>query len=1346
MPQGLQAVAGDALVALNWTAVSGATSYTVYWNTTGGVDNTDAGLAAGSNTGFTHGGLTNDTTYYYRVAASNASGEGPLSAERSATPVGPPVVTYSVGGSVTGFTAGTLTLQNNGADDLVLTPAGAYFTFPTMLADGSTYNVTVSVQPDGLTCTVTYLGSGTISGANVTNVGVTCVDNPPATYSVGGTVSGLSGTVTLQNNGADALEVAANGSFTFATVVNDGSSYAVTVSTQPAAQTCAVINGSGTISGANVNNVELTCVDNTPSSDASLTSLSLSTGPFNQVFQSTLYSYTATVAYSTSSTMVTAVAAQGGTLSINGIEATSGVASDPIALTEGANTISVSVTSQDGTSNQTYTLTVTRAGIAVSGWTHPLDEFSYINPDGAGGAMVTAMNNNGQAIAAWRAYDGSTDCGASGGAACFQVFISQYQNGSWTTPPDLSSNISPDGFHAYPPQVAISDNGDAVVVWQMNTSWTSPCGNVTFQCSHIYMSEYRNGSWTHPTDINDYIDPANTNNVSQTPTVAMDSSGNTIIVWRNFAGGVYKSEYRNGSWVHPQNISDDIPLSYWNPTVAMDDNGNALIVWQGVDSIYNNRIYLSEYRNGAWSHPSNLNTDAINPPGQACPGITCSIPVKIAMDNNDNAIVVWDQRTTSYSDYSDGSIYKSEYRNGAWTHPADVDDKVSLGSDLDWARYPEVAMDDNGNALIIWSQNDETMDCDVPFGINRMVPGPCKQLFMSEYRDGSWTYPLSMSDHISPTGQPVASVSGYQSYSLAMGNTGEAVIAWSQSIPSDICGGTPDRQVFVSEYRDGGWSHPVDSNDYLIDLNIFSYLPLATMDNSGNVLLGWNSLASNLFFSEYHCPGCVTTLPEVIAPRNLQATAADAMVNLSWQEVSNANYYNIYWSTTGVASTSDNLITGISGGTYQHTDLTNKTNYSYFVTAVVSTTESLPSGHASARPSACIGCEPALTSTLLSGSISIDEGNGIAVDSAGNVFVTGYTFGDMDGNISNGSSDIFISKYSGGTRQWTVQPGTADYETGDGIALDADGNIYIVGTGFLLSKYNSVGVLQWSVPVDYNSAMGFGIDLDPTGNVYITGVTTIGLDGNTSQGGADIFISKYDATGTRQWTAQTGTTGNDQGNAIAVDSAGNAYVTGYTLVTGTYTGSSFITKYSTDGDLLWFDEFAWPVGTQYMDRANDIALDADDNAYITGYTNYWLFQNYSLNGFEVYVAKYNTDGCLQWTSQRGVSGSFDYSYGIAVDGDANVFVTGETQGALDGNSFAGERDIFIMKFDSKGIHSWTKQYGEAGIDSGKAIAVDASGNIYTTGSSDGSLNGEVSIGDGSIYNYDVFMMTHSSQE
>jgi fibronectin type 3 domain-containing protein len=88
-PQGLQATAGDTEVALSWNTTSGATNYTVYWNTTGSVTTSDSSIDASSSTQVTHSSLTNDTTYYYRVSASNATGEGVLSSEVSATPVAP---------------------------------------------------------------------------------------------------------------------------------------------------------------------------------------------------------------------------------------------------------------------------------------------------------------------------------------------------------------------------------------------------------------------------------------------------------------------------------------------------------------------------------------------------------------------------------------------------------------------------------------------------------------------------------------------------------------------------------------------------------------------------------------------------------------------------------------------------------------------------------------------------------------------------------------------------------------------------------------------------------------------------------------------------------------------------------------------------------------------------------------------------------------------------------------------------------------------------------------------------------------------------------------------------------
>jgi hypothetical protein len=167
---------------------------------------------------------------------------------------------FSVGGTVSGL-GGTVVLQN-GADTVTAITSGP-FTFPTSVASGSPYNVTVKTQPQGQTCTVAS-GSGTVGSANVTNVAVTCANS--TTFSVGGTVSGLTGTVVLQDNGADNLTLTANGPFSFATTLTSGSAYSVTVRTNPAGQTCAVAGGAGTIGSANVTSVTVTCTNTTTTS------------------------------------------------------------------------------------------------------------------------------------------------------------------------------------------------------------------------------------------------------------------------------------------------------------------------------------------------------------------------------------------------------------------------------------------------------------------------------------------------------------------------------------------------------------------------------------------------------------------------------------------------------------------------------------------------------------------------------------------------------------------------------------------------------------------------------------------------------------------------------------------------------------------------------------------------------------------------------------------------------------------------------------------------------------------------------------------------------------------------
>jgi hypothetical protein len=168
---------------------------------------------------------------------------------------------FTIGGMVTGLGLGdSVVLQDNLGDDLTVAADGT-FTFLTALSSGAIYSVTVSTQPasPAETCTVTS-GKGTVAAADVTGVMVACA---PTTYTIGGTVTGLEtgDSVVLQDNLADNLTVATNGSFTFAMPLLTGAAYSATVLTAPTspAETCAVTTGSGTVVSADVTGILVTC-------------------------------------------------------------------------------------------------------------------------------------------------------------------------------------------------------------------------------------------------------------------------------------------------------------------------------------------------------------------------------------------------------------------------------------------------------------------------------------------------------------------------------------------------------------------------------------------------------------------------------------------------------------------------------------------------------------------------------------------------------------------------------------------------------------------------------------------------------------------------------------------------------------------------------------------------------------------------------------------------------------------------------------------------------------------------------------------------------------------------------
>jgi hypothetical protein len=190
------------------------------------------------------------------LAACGGSGGGGTSA-----PSGGGTATFTIGGSLSGLTAGaSVAVLDNGADSLTVSANGT-FSFKTPLASGATYAVSIATQPTGETCTLSG-SSGTVGSANVTNVAITCAATVAPTFTIGGTVSGLSAasSVALLDNGSDALTVSANGAFTFKTALASAAAYAVTIATQPTGETCTITGGAGTVASVNITSVSIVCI------------------------------------------------------------------------------------------------------------------------------------------------------------------------------------------------------------------------------------------------------------------------------------------------------------------------------------------------------------------------------------------------------------------------------------------------------------------------------------------------------------------------------------------------------------------------------------------------------------------------------------------------------------------------------------------------------------------------------------------------------------------------------------------------------------------------------------------------------------------------------------------------------------------------------------------------------------------------------------------------------------------------------------------------------------------------------------------------------------------------------
>jgi hypothetical protein len=356
-----------------------------------------------------------------------------------------------------------------------------------------------------------------------------------------------------------------------------------------------------------------------------------------------------------------------------------------------------------------------------------------------------------------------------------------------------------------------------------------------------------------------------------------------------------------------------------------------------------------------------------------------------------------------------------------------------------------------------------------------------------------------------------------------------------------------------------------------------------------------------------------------------------------------------------------------------------------------------------------------------------NNGNSVAIDANGNVYVAGSFQGTSDFDpgsgtsnfVSQGSFDAFIAKYGpSGNLIWAKSVGGTGFDEVMDIAVDGSGNVY--ATGYFENT----------------------VDLNPG-----TGTTNV-----TSAGFYDIFVLKLDLSGNFNWGYRLGSTNIDYGHGIALDANANVHLTGQfrgtvdfdpgtgtaSITSGTSGPDVYVSKWTSAGAYVW----AKKMGGPNSDAGMAIVVDGSGNVYTTG--KFMTTGDFdpgggtsnlvSMGQEDVFVSKLNSSGAFVWAKSWG-SASQEFAYDITLSG-TNVITSGSFWNTVDFDPGAGTANIvsagfddgYISCLDASGNYVWAKAISGTSTQECRGLAVDGSGNIFMTANFGGSTDFDPNVG------------------